>query len=245
MNNLEYLRNNGVDIDSATELLGDISFYNETLQAFLEENIERVPQIERYREECNLNDYAILVHALKSDAKYLGFNDLSSIAYAHEIAAKSNNIDLVNKRFIELKDSINKFTTIANNYLGDSAKKKKIIVADDSFVINNIVEKAFEGKYDVLAALNGKEAINLIQNDLYDDIIGLILDLNMPEYDGFVVLDYFKQNDLFEKIPVFIITGDVEKNKIDRAFTYNIIDVIEKPFTMDSVRNAIKKIDNK
>ena len=64
----------------------------------------------------------------------------------------------------------------------------------------------------------------------------------MPGVDGFAVLDYFKENDLFKKIPVCIITGDVEKERIDRAFTYPIVDVIPKPFTMDSVRNIVKKI---
>jgi CheY-like chemotaxis protein len=47
--------------------------------------------------------------------------------------------------------------------------------------------------------------------------MALLLDLNMPEVDGFEVLDYFQANELFDKIPVCIITGDVEKERIDRA----------------------------
>ncbi|MCR5787535.1 MAG: response regulator [Bacilli bacterium] len=238
----DYLINNGVDLNSSLELLGDMSFYNETLQAFLEENQDRVPKIEKYREECNMNDYAILVHALKSDSKYLGFNELAAIAYVHEVAAKANNLEVINARFLELINLINKYTTIANNYLNGGNKKKKVIVADDSIVISNVVEKAFEGKYDVLVAQNGGVAINMIQNNVYDDIVGLILDLNMPDVDGFAVLDYFKQYELFDKIPVFIITGDVEKERIDRAFTYDIIDVIPKPFTLESVRKAMEKV---
>ena len=43
-------------------------------------------------------DYAILVHALKSDSKYLGFTSLAEIAYEHELASKANNVDEVNKK---------------------------------------------------------------------------------------------------------------------------------------------------
>ena len=97
-------------------------------------------------------------------------------------------------------------------------------------------------KYDVLIAVNGIEAINLIQGAVPEEIVALILDLNMPKADGFAVLDYLKENELSKRIPVCIITGDVEKEKIDRAFTYKVVDVIPKPFTSENVRNVIEKI---
>ena len=238
-----FLIQNGVDLNSALSFLGDMSFYNETLEAFLEENRTRVPNIEKFRIECNMPDYAILVHALKSDSKYLGFTELADIAYIHEMASKANDIDTVNARYRELVEMIDKYTTIGETYLSGGNRMKKIIVADDSVVITNVVEKAFEGTYEVLVAQNGQEAINFIQNNVYEDIVSLILDLNMPVVDGFAVLDYFKANDLFSKVPVFIITGDVEKERIDRAFTYPIKDVIPKPFTLESVRKALEKLD--
>ena len=234
-----YLIENGVDLNSSLELLGDISFYNQTLEAFLEENHSRVPQIEKYREECNMNDYSILVHSLKSDAKYLGFNELADIAYVHEVASKDNEVDEINSRYKELHDAIVKYTNIGETYLNKGNRPKKIIVADESPVINNIVKKAFEGEYEVLVATNGKEAIDLVQNNIYEDIVGLVLDLNMPETDGFTVLDYFKANDLFPKVPVFIITGEVEEEKIEKAKSYDIKDVIAKPFTLENLREAM------
>jgi len=122
--------------------------------------------------------------------------------------------------------------------------KKKILVADDSKIISNIVERAFKDEYDVLVAFNGKEAIDVIKNNVDDSIVGMLLDLNMPEVDGFHVLDYFKDNNLFKRIPVCIITGDVQKERIDRAFNYDIVDVLAKPFTFDSVREEVEKIIN-
>ena len=121
---------------------------------------------------------------------------------------------------------------------------KKILVADDSKIISNIVERAFKDEYETLVASNGREAIDIIKNNVDDTIVGLLLDLNMPEVDGFAVLDYFKENNLFKRIPVCIITGDVQKERIDRAFTYDIVDVLAKPFTFESVREEVEKIIN-
>lgn len=119
---------------------------------------------------------------------------------------------------------------------------KKILVADDSKLISNIVDRAFRENYEIISALNGKEAIDIINSNIDDSICCLLLDLNMPEVDGFEVLDYFKENKLFKRIPVCIITGDVQKERIDRAFTYDIVDVLAKPFTFENVRSVVDKV---
>lgn len=119
--------------------------------------------------------------------------------------------------------------------------EKAIIVADDSMIIKNIVEKALQDDYTVLKASNGKEAIDYIVKKEYD-ICSLLLDLNMPEYDGFMVLNYFKNNNLFKRIPVSIISGDDTKETIDRAFEYDIIDMLNKPFSSDNIKSIVEKM---
>ena len=118
---------------------------------------------------------------------------------------------------------------------------KTIIVADDSNIIVNIVKRAFEGEYNVVSAVNGREAIELIQNNNLDEIVGMLLDLNMPEVDGFTVLDYLNNNNLLTKVPVSIITGDDDMDVVSRAFEYNIIDMLKKPFTVDNVKKIVEK----
>ena len=71
---------------------------------------------------------------------------------------------------------------------------KKILVADDSEIIKNIIAKALADDYEVLKASNGREATDLIVQDKDREIVGLLLDLNMPGTDGFYVLNYFKNN---------------------------------------------------
>ena len=69
----------------------------------------------------------------------------------------------------------------------------------------------------------------------------MLLDLNMPNVNGFEVLDYFKNNDLFKKVPVSIITGEGSKDIIEKAFTYPIVDVLMKPFNELNVESIVNK----
>lgn len=121
--------------------------------------------------------------------------------------------------------------------------KGTIIIADDSAIIKNIVEKGLNDEYNILKASNGKEVINYVESDI-NNITGLLLDLNMPEYDGFMVLEYFKANNLFNRIPVAIISGDDTKETIDRAFSYNIVDMLNKPFTSENIKNIVSKMNS-
>ena len=118
MRDVSILTDNGVNLEGALELLGDLEFYDETLESFLEENETRLANIEKYKKELNMADYAILVHALKSDSKYLGFKELADIAYEHELASKANNVDEVNKKYDKLISEVEKVTELAKKYLG-------------------------------------------------------------------------------------------------------------------------------
>ena len=70
----------------------------------------------------------------------------------------------------------------------------------------------------------------------------MLLDLNMPNINGFEVLDYLHENNLFAKLPVSIITGDDSKETVERAFGYPIIDVLQKPFNERDVKRVIEKM---
>ena len=130
---------------------------------------------------------------------------------------------------------------IVKEYIGiNDTTDGAILIADDSDVVRNFATKILNDKCKVFTAVNGLEAIKLINTN--SNIKGLLLDLNMPEYDGFSVLDYLNRNGLFSRIKVSIITGDDEKDKITKAFAYPIMDVISKPFNVDTVNNTIDKM---
>ena len=120
--------------------------------------------------------------------------------------------------------------------------KKTILVVDDSNIIRNFVKRIFSDKYNVGTAKDGEEAIQIIKANQDNDFIEtILLDLNMPKVDGFAVLEFMRQNQLLKKMPVPIISGDSTKETIDKAFTYDIVDMLSKPFNDQSVRMVIEK----
>lgn len=110
------LKNQGVDLDKALEFLGDIEMYKMTLADFLTEVEEKWQMIISYKESNDMENYAIEVHSLKSDAKYLGFMSLAEVAYNHELKSKENDSEYVNEHFTELESEFTKYLAIAKEY---------------------------------------------------------------------------------------------------------------------------------
>jgi len=253
MKDVNLLINNGVDVNASLELFGDIDTYNETLEDFLNTVDEKIGNMTKYKEESDMKNYAILVHSLKSDARYLGFTKLAELSYNHEMQSKANNDIYVYDNYDELINETNRIIDLVREYLGkekltrenivnEKHLDKKILVVDDSDIIRNLLKKMFNDEYEIITADDGQEALDIISKN--NDLFGVLLDLNMPNVNGFAVLDYFRQNSLFSKIPVAIITGDDSKETIERAFTYTIVDVLSKPFNEMNVRRVITSMEN-
>ena len=114
--NEDYLRSHGVDIDHALDLLGDMEMYHMTLHDYLEEIDEKLANLKKYLEEKDMENYAILVHSMKSDAKYLGFMSFADIAYQHELKSKEKDFTYCKDHFEELENELHKFLDIAREY---------------------------------------------------------------------------------------------------------------------------------
>ena len=141
---------------------------------------------------------------------------------------------------------------IVKEYLGKSEETNKeeeklidrdiIVVADDSEVIRIFVKKIFDKDFDIQFATNGEEALEIIKDHENDDLIkAILLDINMPKVDGFAVLEYLREKDLFREMPVTIISGDSSSDAINKAFTFDIVDMITKPFSEEKIKSAVEK----
>ena len=92
-------------------------------------------------------------------------------------------------------------------------------------------------------AVDGKDAIDKMSDDEFIKKISLIiLDLMMPNIDGFGVLEYISGRQL--NVPIMIISGDNSKETINRAFQYNVVDVIEKPFDAQKIKDKMDRFIN-
>lgn len=117
MKDINILKNNGINVDQGLEILGDMEMYDETLNDFLVESESRLPNIMKYKEVGDMGNYAILVHAMKSDSKYLGFTRLAELSYNHEMESKNNNLEYVIKNYDELIAEANRVIKIVKEYL--------------------------------------------------------------------------------------------------------------------------------
>ena len=158
-----------------------------------------------------------------------------------------DDLDRVEKENTVLKRQVNE--------IEESKKKKSIeiinptlLIVDDSSIMRNAVKKIFVDQYNIITAKNGNEAIDLIKEHLLNKsnitIVGIFLDILMPVADGFVVLDFLKENDLFKKVPVSIISGDETKATRKRMYTYDIADLLIKPFNVDHIRKRMNNLIN-
>ena len=257
MRDVSILIENGANVKKALELFGDMETYDQTLEVFLNEVPQKVQKIKNCKEVGDMANYAILVHSLKSDARYFGFENLGEIAYQHELESKANNLYFVTEHFDELMEETNRVINLVKKYMGvgivseEEYKKpsvshdKSILVVDDSNLIRNFILKIFKDSFLVVVANDGKEAMDIINDESKNNNIkAILLDLNMPNVNGFEVLDYFKINDLFKKYPVSIITGVDDKESIEKAYKYPIVDILLKPFNERDVKKIVEKTLN-
>jgi signal transduction histidine kinase/DNA-binding response OmpR family regulator/HPt (histidine-containing phosphotransfer) domain-containing protein len=112
-----YLESNGIDMNHAIELLGDMDMYNMTLNDFVSEIDNKINKLNTEKNSGDMKNYAIDVHSLKSDCKYLGFMHVADLAYQHELKSKENDQDFVNKNYDELMIALNKILVVVREYL--------------------------------------------------------------------------------------------------------------------------------
>ncbi len=112
-----YLRDKGVDMDKSLELLGDIEMYNMTIVDFITDVHSKWDRINQYKEAEDMPNYAIEVHSLKSDCKYLGFMRLADLSYQHELKSKENDVNFVKENFESLSLEYNNTIKLVEDYM--------------------------------------------------------------------------------------------------------------------------------
>ncbi len=242
MKNKEILLRNNVDVDSALEIWGnDIDAYNESLKDYYNSLESKLTMLTNYKNNYDYQNYAILAHSLKSESKYFGFMNEANVFLEHELKGKENDSNFIMNNFGVLERTVKKILEILNEYFQEGSSKKTILAVDDSNIVLNFIENSLKNDFNILKATNGNDALTYISSN---DIYAILLDLNMPNSNGFEVLSYLKDHNLISLIPVIIITGDDNKDTIDKAFSYPILDVLNKPFTIDNLNRVLQAVAN-
>ena len=107
-----------------------------------------------------------------------------------------------------------------------------ILVVDDQEISRDVLSLILEEDYEVIYAVNGKEALEAIQENL-DKLSMILLDLNMPVMNGYEVLERLHRDERMKCIPVIVLTSDKQAEL--KALHMGAVDFITKPFDMHEI----------
>lgn len=117
-------------------------------------------------------------------------------------------------------------------------EKQKILIVDDSEMNRELLIDILEDQYDVLQAENGVKAIEILAEQR-EDISLVLLDIMMPEMDGFGVLRHIYQYHWNESFAVIMISADDSPENIKRAYDLGAFDYISRPFDAAIVQRRV------
>lgn len=117
--------------------------------------------------------------------------------------------------------------------------RRRILIADDVEMNRDMLSEILEEDYIIEIAENGKQVIALVEK-YNEEIAAVLLDLWMPEMDGFAVLEDLKRREWLGWIPVLVISGERSLEIENKCFELGVSDFIHKPFEPSLVKNRVK-----
>ena len=263
-------------IDTQTGLTycaGSEEMYLEILKTYLSQRDKYMFGMREYYEKKDWDNYAILVHALKSTSLSIGAKELSEEAKQMEMAAKAMDVAVVDSGFEELclhYDSVlNEIQTMIDptqtkeipdenvikreletdyedrlseaittqNHLTYRARKLILVVDDDNINLT-LAEKLLSADYDIKKISSGEGALAFLETTEPDLIL---LDIQMPDMDGFAVMSVIRSHSSYSHIPVIFLTADRSEKTEETCFEMGAVDYIGKPFVPAILRHRVRR----
>lgn len=119
-------------------------------------------------------------------------------------------------------------------------QKPKMLIVEDKAVNRFVLKSIFEEDYAIAECPDGRAAIEILGEEC-DAVAVVLLDIVMPVCDGFAVLEYMKKTAL-DTVPVILISSNVDDNNIQKAYEYDVVDYIQKPFQENVVRQRVQRV---
>ena len=116
-NSTKQLMDARIDVAKGLELLGDIDTYNDTAKDYVSGLESRMNKMRELKDQKDMANYAVEVHSLKSDSKYLGCKELADIAFEEEVKSKSGDAEFITSDFARLEQEVNRVRENLQKYL--------------------------------------------------------------------------------------------------------------------------------
>ncbi|MDD7308447.1 MAG: response regulator, partial [Eubacteriales bacterium] len=117
---------------------------------------------------------------------------------------------------------------------------KNILIVDDSEMNRQILADILGVEYKYLYAADGQEAIEMLARGTDVDL--MLLDINMPNMNGFKVLDIMERRCWLDEIPVIVISSESDTLFVRRAYNLGATDYIARPFDAAIVQRRVENI---
>lgn len=117
-------------------------------------------------------------------------------------------------------------------------RKAKILIVDDAVINRMILCELLNDQYQIIEAEDGKKALEIMKEDKTIDLV--LLDIVMPEMDGYQVLEKMKEQCYLEYLPVIIISSEGNTTSMEKAYELGATDYIKRPFESYIINRRIK-----
>ena len=118
------------------------------------------------------------------------------------------------------------------------SEKQKLLIVDDSELNRDILKEILGSSYDYLEAENGTQAIQILE--VHPEIDLMLLDINMPQMNGFQVLEHMRELQWIDEIPVVMISSEESVEIMRKAYDLGITDYISRPFDAVIVKKRVQ-----
>lgn len=128
-----------------------------------------------------------------------------------------------------------------SSFMGRQGQPNTMLIVDDDELNTDILTNIFEAKHPIATAENGRLGLQRLE-EKREELCAILLDVVMPVMDGIAMLEKLDEMNIPSQIPVFLITGETDSDKIKHAYDLGVMDVISKPIDPRIVERRVNSI---
>ena len=121
-------------------------------------------------------------------------------------------------------------------------ERQTILIVDDAEMNRMMLSDMLGDQYDYVEAADGREALRILEKNVSIDLI--LLDINMPEMNGFEVLEEMNRYHWIQEVPVIMITAEESVESMEHAYSLGVTDYIPRPFNVYIARRRVENTLN-
>lgn len=120
-------------------------------------------------------------------------------------------------------------------------KSNSVVIIEDDPVVSRLLSMSFSKRgFDVTIVKDGRDAMQKIANGAPPILV--VLDIILPFFDGFEILNQIRSNPTWQNVPIVMLTSKTQEHTIVRAFERGADDYITKPFQIEELMARVRRL---